>query len=160
MTDKKARHFRKQLWINREAQGAIIKRSIFHWYLCTSLILLVVVIFTALKDPSRSALPLIYELWNHYAPAILASFVLLPVFALDLLKGSNKIAGPLHRLRNEMIKLQNGEQIRPLHFRDGDFWPELAEQFNELASQIQREREAMSSEHSGADSTCANPVAG
>ncbi len=29
---------------------------------------------------------------------------------------------------------------QPLRFRDGDYWPELAERFNELANKVQAER--------------------
>ena len=136
--EKKA--IRKRHWINREVQGAIIKRSVFHWYLCTSLILLAVVIVTALRHPSHSALLLVYELWNHFSPAILASAVLLPVFIYDTLRATNRVVGPLHRLQVEMQALASGSEARPLQFRDGDYWQELAEQFNDLAAQVQKER--------------------
>ena len=99
-------------------------------------------IFIALSDPSRSALLLIYELWGYFSPAIVASVVVLPLFIFDILKLSHKIAGPLERLSAEMQKLADGESVEPLRFRDGDYWPELAEKFNELAEKVQSERES------------------
>lgn len=133
---------RKKLLINRTAQGSIIKRSIYHWYFCTSLILMTMAIFIALSDPSRSAILLIYELWTYFSPAFVASVVLLPLFIYDILKLSHKIAGPLERLSAEMTKLADGESVKPLRFRDGDYWPELAEKFNELAAKVQAERKS------------------
>ena len=128
---------RKKLYVNKEVQGSIIKKAIFQWFLCTSLVLLVVVIVTAINDPSRSAFTMIWDMWKYFAPVILASFFVLPIFVYDLLRASHKIAGPLLRLKNEMEKLTNGETVRPLRFRDGDYWQDMAEQFNLLAAEVQ-----------------------
>ncbi len=111
MTPSEKKAMRKKLFINRQAQGSIIKRSIYHWYFCTSLILMTIAIFVALKDPSRSALLMIYELWSYFSPAIVASVVLLPIFIYDILKLSHRIAGPLERLNVEMEKLANGKDV-------------------------------------------------
>ncbi len=153
MNKKQKKALRKKLFINREVQGDIIKRSIFHWYLCTSLILLTVVIYTAFRDPSESALLLVYEMWNHFSPAILASFVLLPIFIYDVIRASNRVAGPLHRLTNEMKQLADGKVVKPLRFRDGDYWQGLADQFNELAQVVQNERGRGSSKQMAEDRT-------
>jgi hypothetical protein len=142
MTPNEKKSMRKKLLVNRAAQSSIIKRSIYHWYFCTSLILMTMAIFIALSDPSRSALLLIYELWGYFSPAIVASVVVLPLFIFDILKLSHKIAGPLERLSAEMQKLADGESVEPLRFRDGDYWPELAEKFNELAEKVQSERKS------------------
>lgn len=140
MTPTQKKAIRKTLFINKAAQGSIIKRSIYHWYFCTSLILMTMAIFIAFRDPSRSALLLFYELWSYFSPAIVASVILLPIFIYDILKLSHRIAGPLERLNAEMNKLAEGESVTPLKFRDGDYWSELAEKFNKLAAQVQAER--------------------
>ena len=144
MTPKEKKALRKKLYVNKEAQGSIIKRSIYQWYFCTSLILMTMAIFISLRDPSRSALLLIYELWTYFSPAIVASVFVLPLFIYDILKLSHKIAGPLERLSTEMTKLTDGQKVDTLRFRTGDYWPELAEKFNELAAKVQSEREQRS----------------
>ena len=151
MTPKEKKSLRKKLYVNKAAQGSIIKRSIYQWYFCTSLILMTMAIFISVKDPSRSALLLIYELWIYFSPAFVASVVVLPLFIYDILKQSHKIAGPLERLSSEMTKLAEGQTVDTLRFRQGDYWPELAEKFNELASQIQAERDQRSSAGSSED---------
>jgi hypothetical protein len=61
-SDKK--RLRKTLFIDAKNQGEFIKQCFFRWYLCTSLIIAVVVIFTALNNPAQSALLLVYEVWK------------------------------------------------------------------------------------------------
>jgi methyl-accepting chemotaxis protein len=137
-SDKK--RLRKTLFIDAKNQGEFIKQCFFRWYLCTSLIIAVVVIFTALNNPAQSALLLVYEVWNQYSAVVLASFLLLPIFMYDALVASNRIAGPVHRLGNELQNLADGKEVKPIRFRDGDYFERLAEQFNTLAAHVQNER--------------------
>ena len=117
-----------------------------------------IAIFVALKDPSRSALLMIYELWSYFSPAIVASVVLLPIFIYDILKLSHRVAGPLERLNVEMEKLANGKDVATLRFRDGDYWPELAERFNELANKVQAERRSRSLQHEESEDRAATAI--
>jgi predicted Zn-dependent protease len=43
----------------------------------------------------------------------------------------------LYRLRREMRRLAEGEKVAPIHFRDGDFWIEFAEEFNAVARRME-----------------------
>lgn len=133
---------RKKLYINREVQGALILRSVLHWYFYMCAILLTVVIFTVIRDPSVLAIKLVFKSFVYFSPAIVASVVLLPLFIWDILKASNKIAGPIYRLKNEMSLLASGGEVRELRFRDGDHWKELADEFNLLAKTLSAERES------------------
>lgn len=47
---------------------------------------------------------------------------------------SHKIAGPIHRMKKELKKMQESDPpaLREIQFRKGDFFPELADSFNEL----------------------------
>ena len=138
--DKKA--LRKKLYVNREVQRTLILRSIMHWYFYMCAILLTVVIFTVIRDPSELALKLVFKSFIYFSPAIIASVILLPLFVWDILKASNKVAGPIHRLRNEMAILVSGHDVKELRFRDGDHWSELADEFNLLAKELMAERKA------------------
>ena len=55
---------------------------------------------------------------------------MLPILLLDVLITSNRFAGPLYRLRRSMRALAAGEHVQPVVFRDGDFWHEIADEFN------------------------------
>ena len=44
---------------------------------------------------------------------------------------SHKVAGPLYRL-TEHLKNSNFQEIKPVQFRKGDYFPEVEEAFNEF----------------------------
>ena len=142
MNSKEKSALRKKLYVNREVQGALILRSVLHWYFYMVAILLTVSIITVIQDPSKLGFGILYDSFMYFAPAIIASIVLLPVFVYDIMKTSNRVAGPIVRLRNEMEKLANGETVKKLRFRDGDHWTQLAQDFNVLAAQVMKERKA------------------
>ena len=158
MNSKEKKLLRKKLYVNKEVQRALILRSILHWYFYMCAILLTVVICTAIRDPSQLALKLVFKAFVYFSPAIIASVLLLPLFVYDILKSSHRVAGPICRLRNEMIKLSNGEDVKELRFRPGDHWTELAEDFNVLAKQLMEFRDAQSEEENSIEE--AEPVAG
>ena len=47
---------------------------------------------------------------------------------------SHKIAGPIYRMKNEFNRMsdQPTVELEPIQFRKGDFFPELAQSFNQL----------------------------
>jgi hypothetical protein len=49
---------------------------------------------------------------------------------------SHKIAGPIHRMKNEFARMRDsqGPELSEVQFRKGDFFPELADSFNELVA--------------------------
>ena len=143
MDAKEKKALRKKLYVNREVQGALLLRSVLHWFFYMCAILLTVVIVTAVRDRSELAIKLVFKSFVYFSPAIIASVILLPLFIYDILKQSNRVAGPIVRLRNEMKKLANGENVKELRFRDGDHWKELAEDFNTLRAQVIKDRQML-----------------
>ena len=139
MNADETKNRRRKIPLNPDMQGTVLVRSVLHWCFYVSAILLVVVIWTAIRDPSQSALKLVFESFVYFSPAIVASIILLPVFVYDALKATPSAAGPMFRLQCEMAKLTEGKQVDPLKFRDGDNWDELAENFNGLANRVMRE---------------------
>ncbi len=142
MNEAEKKALRKKLYVNRQVQGALILRSVLHWYFYMCAILLTVVVFTVIRDPSQLAIKLVFKSFIYFSPAIIASVVLLPFFIYDILKASNKVAGPIHRLRHEMKKVTSGENIKALRFCDGDHWADLAEEFNLMAAELMTERKS------------------
>lgn len=41
---------------------------------------------------------------------------------------THKIAGPLHKLKEHLIAIREGEKVTPLHFRKGDYFHDVAEE--------------------------------
>jgi len=137
---------RRQLFVDPKVQGALVIRVVFYWVVCLITITLMLLCWSILRTP-RMFYAHFDDMWFHYGPALVASFILLPMVVADIIRVSNRFAGPLVRLRRSMRALARGEHVRPISFREGDFWQEFAEEFNAIAARVQRETPT-------ADSTC------
>ncbi len=129
--------FRKQLFVDSRVQGALIGRVILYWVVCLITITLMLLCWRVVTGPARLFWTHFNDMWFHFGPAVIASFVLVPLVILDLLKLSNRFVGPLVRLRRGMRALAAGEHVEPIKFREGDFWHDFAEEFNALAAKVQ-----------------------
>ena len=124
---------RKQVWNSKEFQGALAIRCAMYWFFCLCTIFLFVAVAQAFSGELDSAGQMFSKLWKQYSSAVLASVLILPLVVWDVIKFSNRIVGPLHRLESNMEQLAKGHEVRPLVFREGDFHHSLANQFNKLA---------------------------
>ena len=76
--------------------------------------------------------------WRFIVPAIVASCVLLPIVLLDMMRFSNRFAGPLLRFRKSLQKLADGEDVSELHFRPTDYLKDLSSHFNAINSRLKQ----------------------
>lgn len=65
-------------------------------------------------------------------PAIVVSFLFLPVAMVDAIVFSNRFAGPMVNLRANLKRALDGERIGEIKFRPGDFFQDIADDFNRL----------------------------
>ncbi len=65
---------------------------------------------------------------------VLISLMVAVVLGVGGLFISHRIAGPIYRMRKDLEKMTalNDNELRTIHFRKGDYFPELAETFNRL----------------------------
>ena len=129
---------RKQLFVDPKVQGALVLRVVLYWIVCLVTITLMLLCWKMLVTP-RVLYTHFDDLWFHHGPAVIASFLLLPLIILDIVRLSNRFAGPMLRLRRSMRALAQGERVQPIHFRQGDFWQDFADEFNTLAARLQQE---------------------
>jgi methyl-accepting chemotaxis protein len=123
---------RRQLFVDAKVQGALVVRTVAYWGFCLIAVTLMLLLWRVLSVPGRTFAFHVDWLWFHYAPAAVASMLLLPIIVLDSLRMSNRFAGPMVRLRRAMNRLAEGESVQPINFRDDDFWSEFAEDFNRM----------------------------
>lgn len=128
---------RQKLFVDAAVQGALIGRVIFYWVTCLITITLMLLCWQIATGPARLFYTHMEELWFHNGPALVASFLLLPMVIVDLLRLSNRFVGPLVRLRRGWSSLAQGEPVLPIHFRKGDYWQEFADHFNATSARIQ-----------------------
>ena len=87
--------------------------------------------------PAPTALSPLSETWVYCGPVVIVYLLLMPLVAVDMIRFSNRIVGPMLRLRRSMRQLARGQHVKPLAFRDNDMWRELANEFNAVASHAQ-----------------------
>jgi len=129
---------RKRLFVDPKVQGALVVRVLLYWIVCLITITLMLLCWSVLRTP-RMFYTHLDDMWFRYGPALVASFLLLPMVVVDIIRLSNRFAGPLLRLRRSMRALARGEHVKPIHFREGDFWQEFADEFNALLARVQGE---------------------
>lgn len=135
MTCKK--HMRKRLFIDPKVQGALVLRVVLYWAVCLITITLMLLCWRILTGPARMFYAHFNDMWFLFGPALVASLVLLPLVIVDVVRMSNRFTGPLLRLRRCMRELAAGERVEPIHFRDGDFWQECADEFNAVLARVE-----------------------
>ncbi len=127
---------RRQLLVDRKVQGAFLLRIVVYWFLCTLGSGIVLMCWMMLTVPAFHLRLPIAEFWEEFGPAFLVSALMLPILLYDCLKLTNRMAGALYRVRREMRSIANGDPANVIKFRDGDFWPGFADEFNAVRLRI------------------------
>jgi nitrogen fixation/metabolism regulation signal transduction histidine kinase len=97
-------------------------------------------------DPTHSDIGTLYATRKSVVSLLVVTegvFILL-TFLLSLFM-SHRIAGPIYKLRRNFGELSKGGFDRKLYFRKKDYFPELADDFNQMVRNI-REREIRENE--------------
>ncbi len=125
-----AKHRRGKLFIDIKVQGALVIRVLMYWFYCLLAVALLLACWTVFNERAETSGELFRAVWMQYGPALVATFLLLPIVLLDCLRFSNRFAGPVYRLRQTLRQLAAGEEIQPVKLRKDDFWHEFAAEFN------------------------------
>ena len=131
---------RKSYFVDRQVQGALVRRLLLQWLLFLAILIVVlpcweIILSGDFLTPTADAMR---QSWTHTVPVYIFLLALLPAFAWDTVKITNRFVGPILRLRRAMRAAANGEEVEPVKFRDGDFWSEFADDFNSLLDRIRR----------------------
>lgn len=132
----KKNHRRKAAYVDPEVQGALARRISIHWLLYTALAATLVVGLKWMANPFIPLTDHVVAAWWTYGPIMLVLLCLAPVFVFDAVRLSNRFTGPVLRLRNATKQLANGHQPRKIKLRHGDFWSELADDFNQVVDRL------------------------
>lgn len=124
---KRTKHF-----IDMKVQGALARRILFHWVAFLGTAFVVSFIMQVLSNPFVSLTTHLENLWWTQGPFLLVTIFLLPVFVVDTVKLSHRFAGPIFSLRRAIREVAAGNPARRLKFRHGDFWQELAQDYNAM----------------------------
>jgi methyl-accepting chemotaxis protein len=128
---------RKKTFIDRNVQGALVRRLALHWFSFLIVGTAVTLVFQYLTDPFKGLDKHFDYFLQHQAGFITVMLCMTPVFLFDTVKLSHRFAGPILRLRRALKELASGDEVERVTFRPGDFWGELADDFNAVLDRQQ-----------------------
>ena len=128
---------RSRLLVDPQVQWSITLRVLFHWTAFLVCLVSVGAMFRILGSPGSQPWG---DAWKSalsaQIPTLGVMFLMLPVFLRDTLKMSNRFAGPMYRLRTALAELAKTNETKPIKFRTGDYWLEVADDFNEAFGKL------------------------
>jgi len=122
---------RRRIFVDPPIQGVLISRVALYWLIC----MLIQVLLVMLLSVGSGMTDELYQR-THVRLVVVSSLFTLPLLMLDITKLSHRWVGPIYRLRTAMQALATGEAVQPITFRKGDFWPELASDFNAVLRRV------------------------
>lgn len=128
---------RKRLLVDAKVQRSFALRAIAYWAGCMTIVMGLAVLWQLLTKPAQPLFSSDEEMWACLRPLLLATILVMPTIIYDILVLTNRLVGPIVRLRSEMRKLARGEHVEPIRFRKGDFWQEFADEFNAVVARVQ-----------------------
>lgn len=136
-----AKHLRLKKMINWTVQGPIIGRLLAHFlcYNAATLFLLLTVwgIKSALASiADKPSVPEPMTFWQQAGPVLVCMAVMTPFMVWDLMKLTNRIAGPLYRFETLLKEFNANGTLKPAVLRDGDLLVDFQKHFNEFAMKL------------------------
>jgi hypothetical protein len=129
---------RSRYLIDPKVQWSIAGMITYHWavfLLClVTISAMVQVMVAAGHHPFVNSLT---EAIRAHLPILGMMVLMLPIFLRDMLKMTNRFAGPMYRLRLSLSSLSNGRPTSKIRFRSKDFWQEVADDFNTILGRIE-----------------------
>jgi hypothetical protein len=133
---------RTHYFVDAKTQGALVLRIVLYWAVLLFDIAATLAFWKMITLPVHMLKPNWDPAWFHYGPAVLTALLLLPVAITDIVRFTNRFVGPILRLRGSMRALARGEHVEPIRFRRGDFWQDLADEFNAVLARVERQASA------------------
>lgn len=126
------RYRQKTNWFtNGELEVSLSRRLMVYW--CGTLLAIFTVPILArmtISDVPFDALAhkLVSDMWFPMVMSLLT----LPIVFWDSIRFSQRFAGPVKRIGNELRRLADGETVSPVRLRGNDFCHDLADDFNHM----------------------------
>jgi len=139
---------RKKKFVDRKVQGRLILGIAIHWLLYFVLILCTIPMWHILTVSGFSEpFPVVLaESWGSMTPVFLFLAAVLPIFIWETVKFSNRFVGPMYRLHKTIRSINAGEPFQPIHFREDDFWHDVADDFNAMMKKLSENEVAAAEE--------------
>ena len=128
-------HKRRIILIDKEVQLMVGGRVVIYWCAAILFVILPLTFLKTFTEPGTLLVNNIMNVVSNHSPVFLIMLAFLPLAVYDSIKLSHKFAGPIYRLRKDLDRLQQGEDVE-FSFRKNDFWTDIPDSLNNLVSKI------------------------
>ncbi|MCA9062654.1 MAG: hypothetical protein KDA96_06330 [Planctomycetaceae bacterium] len=123
--------------VNWKVQGPFIWRLVLHFFAYNAAVLGLLLaawgIQTAVAAVTDSpVVPHVPTLWERIAPLAIAMAVMTPFMIWDLMRITNRVAGPLYRFECLLNEFVESGRISHARLREGDLPTDFQKKFNEF----------------------------
>jgi len=129
---------RSRYLIDPKVQWSIAGLITYHWAIFLLCLITISVIVQVMVAAGHQ--PFYESLWTAaraQVPILGMMVLMLPIFLRDMLKMTNRFAGPMFRLRTSLADLAQNRSTPKIRFRSRDFWQEVAEDFNSVLDVVE-----------------------
>jgi hypothetical protein len=129
---------RKQVWIDK-FQTRLAFRIGAYLALLPLVLLNLLFAWKLVSEGVHNPLEQLVSLLQQYTPIGVCLLILVPVMAWDAIRFSHRLVGPIKRFRKCVQSIANGETVRPIKLREGDYLNEFRDEFNAMLATLQRQ---------------------
>ena len=139
---KKKQNKRWRLIADVRIQGLLCIRLAIYWMVCQAAMAGTISAMSILTTGAANG-----SSGGHFIyPALIVSSLVFPILLLDMLVFSNRFAGPMVNYRRKMKQLVENSTSEKIQFRQGDYFMELGDNYNEICERIEAQRPESSGE--------------
>ena len=131
-----AKQKRGRKYIDKQIQGALVRRMFRHWLLFILSVCAVAIILQFVINPFQVAEEKFAYMRYIITIFAIVSAVHVPIFAYESIKLSHRFVGPMVRFRAATRDVIEGRTPRPVKLRTDDFWQEFAVDFNKMLAKL------------------------
>ena len=142
---------RRQWYVDKEVQKDLAKRLFFYLIACILFVSLPIALVNTVKNVEKNFFTHVAEVFYNHWPIMLTIGLMLPFAVNDMIRLSNRFAGPVFRLRRELATFAETGHMKEVFFRDNDFWKDLAFGVNRLTRRIRELEEELADQNQPSD---------
>lgn len=152
---------RRQWYVDSNVQRDLILRFVYYWAASMLFLTLPIALVNCVLHPNLSFLTHATNVFLIHWPVLVTLSMMVPFLVNDITRFSNRFAGPVYRLRRELKRFADTGEMAEIQFRDGDFWPDLADGINFLSARVKElERQLADSNRETSAASASNDTAG
>ena len=123
--------------VDRGVQIGMLRRVCVYWVAAILFVSLPIALIRNVSGSGQFFVQDVLSVWKNHWPVLACLTAMLPFALNDLAKFSNRFAGPIFRLKNEMQKFEQTGESFQLTLREHDYWKDVVESYCAMTQRIE-----------------------